>query len=426
MYQKRIEELNHSQQVTRDMIQDVCLEFRNHPELSVFLNHTPRLGKTRSTLNMLYGEKVLVVSNSTLIRDNWKKTPVTKSICWHVMKDELDEYESIVLDEWDCFDSINNLYMLKNFNPKRWVFLTGTADKASLDAAKEITKYFTWTITTQQAIDWGILPKPKIYAIGIDLNNSIRNCVYEKGKDKNKYNKTVPFNEYNPWERKFNYKVMCTEKEWISLVNKDQDYWIEYLKEMTELKILNSKKRNSDEELRLSELSVKKFPINELIARQKLNVIGNMRKKFFAEQKMSYLIKFINREKLADKRLLIFLNSKEQCDSLDYHGVKATYSAKGKKGEKLIEEFQEGKIKKLSCINQLNRGVDLTNIDLGIILQMANSQNENKQKASRMFLDDLPVIVLFYFKNCKDEDYLEKFCQQFKEEYITKLDYNQF
>jgi hypothetical protein len=69
-----------SRATTRDEIQEICEDFQEL-NTNVALYWAPRVGKTRATLNMLKpGERVLIVSNTELIRDNWTKEIIRESL----------------------------------------------------------------------------------------------------------------------------------------------------------------------------------------------------------------------------------------------------------------------------------------------------------------------------------------------------------
>lgn len=422
----KIDILHKQSLATRDDIQHICLDFVKHPTQSVFLAHTPRLGKTRSTLNMLSShERALIVSNTTLIRDQWAGSQIhckkSRSICWQSMRGELDDYDVIILDEFDAYDTQSNLEIFGYFHPKRWIFLTGTKDFQATKFAKTLAPdVFIWEISAQRAIDWGILPKPQIWAIGLTLDHSKRNCLYEKGKDKKKMTKTISYQEWgiHRWSKTYNLAVNCTEREFMELVNADQQYWKDVLVDLATMKKLGGLKvitSEQEEEYQRLWAKYENYKVPVAMIQQMLNVTGNKRKKFLADRKMRHLQEFLNRPKLEGKRLLIFVDSAKQAEQI--HEEYSTYSKKGKAGLDVIKKFQEGEIPILACVNQLNRGIDLSNIDFGIILQCAGSANENKQKASRMFLDEFPNIVVFYFKGTQDEKYVKAFCGLYKEEY---------
>ena len=323
---QKIKELQLKDKVTRDELQELCKLFR-YTDDNVFLAWPPRVSKTRATMFMLNPEdRVLVCSNTTLIRDNWKKyfehwefPIVYKSICYQSLHKELNDYSVIVLDEADLV-SENYFEILSNFTPKRWIGLTGTTTYRSKLLWNKLTgKSFQWEITMDQGIRWGILPKPEIICVGLSLQNDKRVHLYHKGRDKSKKNLVVQYKSKEFWDnikrKDINLQIQCSEREWEEMLMNDYKYW---------MSLLNDK-----------ETKVPKQVISNMI-----NILGNARKKKFADLKNRFIRKVTNHFKLEDKRVIYFCNSIPQAEWLDSNY--AVHS--GKDSKHLIDEFNKGKI----------------------------------------------------------------------------------
>lgn len=400
MLNLKIKELELKDKVTRDELQELCREFQLDNQ-NVFLSWPPRVSKTRATMMMLRPEdKVLVCSNTTLIRDNWIKYfegwdfPIQyKSICYQSLHKELNEYDVIVLDEFDLV-SENYYNILSHLTPKRWIGLTGTSTyRSKLTWNKLTNKSFIWEISLDTAINWGILPEPEIVCVGLTLKNDKRVHLYHKGKDKSKKNVVVQYKSKEFWDnirrKDINLLVQCTEMEWEEMLMNDYTYWMGLLEDE------NTK--------------VPKQVISNMI-----NVLGNARKKKFADLKNRFIRKVTNYFKLEDKRVIYFCNSIPQAEWLDSNY--AVHSGKDSKG--LIDEFNAKKINKLVAVNIMDRGIDLINVDACVLIQASNSEASNKQKVSRTLLSIAPKIIILYFKGTRDQEYVEKFVKQFDSKYI--------
>lgn len=400
---QHIQNLQLKEKITRDDLQEVCKLFRNTDD-HVFLAWAPRISKTRASLMMLNpNQKVLVCSNTTLIRDNWVKYfkewefPIEyKSICYQSLHKELNEYDVIILDEADLV-SENYYEILRHLTPKRWIGLTGTITYRSKLLLNKLTKKsFEWTISMDQGIKWGILPKPEIICVGLSLRNDQRVHLYYKGHDKKKQNLVVQYKSKEFWDnirrKDINLHIQCTEMEWEELLFNDWSYWKSLL----------------DNE----ETKVPKQVISNMI-----NVLGNARKKKFADLKNRFIRKITNYFKLDDKRVIYFCNSIPQAEWLDSNY--AVHSGKDSKG--LIDEFNEGKINKLVAVNIMDRGIDLVNVDACVLIQASNSEASNKQKVSRTLLSITPKIIILYYKGTRDQEYVEKFVKQFNSDYVQWL-----
>lgn len=337
---QHIQNLQLKEKVTRDDLQELCKLFR-YTDDNVFLAWPPRVSKTRATMFMLNPEgRVLVCSNTTLIRDNWKKYfdswefPIAyKSICYQSLHKELNQYDVIVLDEQDLL-SENYYKTLKGFTPKRWIGLTGTTTyRSKLLWNKLVGKSFQWEISMEQAILWGILPKPEIICVGLNLRNDKRVHLYIKGRDKKKQNLVVGYKTKEFWDnikrKDINLHIQCTEKEYNEMIEFDINKWKET-------------KDNPHSS------------VSDIIISNMINVLGNQRKKKFADLKNRYIRNVTNYFKLESQRVIFFCNSIPQAEWLDSNY--AVHSGKDSKG--LIDEFNEGKINKLVAVNIMDRGVN--------------------------------------------------------------------
>lgn len=396
----KIKQIELREKVSRDDLQELCKLFR-YTDDHVFLSWPPRVSKTRASLMILNpGQKVLVCSNTTLIRDNWIKYldswefPVEyKSICYQSLHKELNEYDVIILDEYDtCSENYHE--MLTHFTPKRWIGLTGTTTyRSNLQWRKLTKKSFIWEISMEQATSWGILPKPEVLCVGLELKNDKRYLLYHKGKDKSKKNKVVQYKTPDFWnsirDKSINLQIQVTEKEWNEMVENDIKYW----KDLSE-----------DPECK----------INGQIISNRINFLGNERKKMFAQLKNRFIRKVTNHFGLGDKRVIYFCNSIPQAEWLDSNY--AVHS--GKDSKYLVDDFNEGKISRIISVGILDRGVDLFEVDACVLVQASNSEASNKQKVSRSLLSIAPKIIILYYKGTRDQEYVEKFVSQFNSDYI--------
>ena len=78
-------------------------------------------------------------------------------------------------------------------------------------------------------------------------------------------------------------------------------------------------------------------------------------------------------------RGLIFLETIEQCDSLNF----PSYHSKNKNSEQNLEDFQNEKINILTSIGQLKAGITFKNVNKAIILHCYSSNNKAIQKIGR-------------------------------------------
>ena len=414
---KEIQDFNNRDSVSRNEIQSFCIKFRDI-DCNVALFWAPRVGKTNATLNILNGESVLVCSNTQLIRDNWVESLSTytgkwNSICYASLKNQNPIYDTIVCDEADLI-SENYADLIRNLNPKKVIFLTGTATMrlgALLDSITSVTKKDTvkWYVDIPKAIQWGILPKPKIVCVKLGLRNGKRDQLYPVSKAKDKTNTVIPYMDYlslNNYDRftrskKENFHVQCSEQEYSKMIDNDIEYWKSINKDP------NSKVPN-------------------IIAVNKMKLLGSQRKEFYAQKKLRYLDRLIKYFQLEGKRLLIFANSINQAESVDFENDGYNVIVSTNKNKDALDRFNGLDSFRLIAVGMLDRGIEIRNIDASIIIQVSATDASITQKASRNLLDNNPLLILPFFGGTKDEEWVSKFVTKFPSEFVKVVDVSKY
>lgn len=401
----KIKELQLRDKVTRDEIQKLCLELQS--EQFVLLNFCTRLGKTKAGINCIGKGKVLIVTPTHLINKGWedemcKTKHDYKIICYASFHKELAEYDCIIFDE--CHHITTRIQEIfeghLDSNPNlRVIWLTGTLPYNQKVYWNKFTKGkgFIWTIELSEAISWGIIPPPQIVCVGLSLKNDKRYLLYHKGKNKSKQNLVVQYKSKEFWDnirrKDINLLVQVTELEWNEMIENDIKYWRE-----------------------LSEDPNSKVPTQ--IISNKINRLGNERKSMYSQLKNRYLKKITNYFWLDEKRVVYFCNDIPQTEFID---KRFAVHSKKKGGQQLVEDFNEGIVSKLISVNQLNEGVNLYQVDAAIIVQCSLSTIRSSQQSARPLISEYPLIIILYYKNTRDQEYVEKFVKQFNPEYIQWL-----
>ena len=86
-------------------------------------------------------------------------------------------------------------------------------------------------------------------------------------------------------------------------------------------------------------------------------------------------------------------------------------------------DFLSKKIDNLYCVNMLQEGANLTDIEVAVLGQLDSSKRAFIQKIGRSLRSRYPEIYIFFFEGTKDEEYLNKAIKHIGEEYITFSDY---
>jgi len=125
-------------------------------------------------------------------------------------------------------------------------------------------------------------------------------------------------------------------------------------------------------------------------------------------------------EKFRNKRLVCFTGSVDQCNLLGGENVVHSKTKNKKANQKLIDNFNNKKIDKLFAVNMLRESMNLTDIDLGIIIQLDNQKLSFIQMLGRVFRADLPECYVLVVRNTQDEVYLKTVLEGFDTKYIYK------
>lgn len=226
----------------------------------------------------------------------------------------------------------------------------------------------TYKITLSEAIEWKILPEPKVFLVEVELDNTLKNCLFESSKDK-----VINCTE------KVKYKYMTDRIEWL----KDK-----YMLSRTHFQKIAWLKK------------------------------ANERKKFLADCKTKHAKKLL--ECLKDKRLICFTGSIKQSEELS-KGNSIHSKIPKKKRELMLENFNGGVSNKLFATGMLKEGVNLNNIQAGIIVQLDNVERYFTQVSGRTLRAMYPEQYILYVKDTQDEVYVNTALTNFNMDYVTKI-----
>lgn len=335
-------------------------------------------------------------------------------------------YQNILLNvEILCYDSLHKLIGKGNFildevhritelrisyiEPliyKKIIALSATIsyEKRALISCLMHNNYKQLIITTKQAINIGLLPKPAVYVHIIELDNLKKDYVYNfKRGNKYKYvnsiceyNKGIKFIEEPKLCFHINLKIKCTQQQYYDLITKE----FELL-----LKSYNAAIANAKSELELDKFNYLKW---------KFQSKANERKKFLSECKLSKAREVITL--IEDKRHICFANSISQCEELA--NGKPVIHSKLKNPIEMFEKFNNCEINSLYANRMLREGVNLKDIEAGLLVQLDNSSEGLQQILGRILRSQVPEFHLIVVKNTQDEKYFNKVLPTLNEEYI--------
>jgi superfamily II DNA or RNA helicase len=122
-------------------------------------------------------------------------------------------------------------------------------------------------------------------------------------------------------------------------------------------------------------------------------------------------------------KCIVFANTQDQADRL----CKFSYHSGNKDSEENLLLFKDGKIEKLSCVLQLNEGVNIANLKQGIIMHAYGNERKAAQRIGRLLRlnpDDKAIVHILCYKDTVDEKWVKEALEGFDQSKILWKDYN--
>lgn len=283
------------------------------------------------------------------------------------------------------------------------IFLSATIpkDKKLLisELSKNNEKYYT--ITLLDAIKMELVPKPKVIVEYIELKNDHKR-IYEFKMVKGKGKKTIlNCNYLNRWNyiktvQNYDLTVYCNEFEYYSYLSEQMEY-------------LDSKIKDPFEDY-----------FKKMLMRNKFLNIASQRKKFIAKVKTEKAKEIIDKFKQDKSRFICFTGSIEQSLEL---GANSSVNSKNKAdvNKELIEGFNSKMYSELYAVNMLREGLNLTQIEKGLIIQLDSTVGSYFQMMGRMMRHEFPTIYLIILLGTQDEKYFERAMVDFDMNFIEEI-----
>jgi superfamily II DNA or RNA helicase len=112
------------------------------------------------------------------------------------------------------------------------------------------------------------------------------------------------------------------------------------------------------------------------------------------------------------EKTLLFANTQDQADKLCTH----SYHSQNPNSEQNLEDFKNGTITKLSCVLQLNEGVNIPNLKVGIIMHAYGNERKASQRIGRLMRlnpKETAIIHILCYKDTVDEQWVNQALQDF-------------
>lgn len=349
---------------------------------------------------------VLLVVAETAHKSNWKmefdkwglKADNVVMECYASLKKYRNSYwDLVIFDEAHHLGSDLRMDVLTELHAKNIILLSATLPDQVMQAVTEVFgKFVTSKVTLKEAIEWGILPQPKVYLIPLTLDSTYPNCtiIEEWGKKEKRITYKCKFHERWEYLRNKNkypnviLEIACTQQQKYDYLSDQFEYWRGQF-----------------------------FRTRQEFIKNKWLQIGSKRKRFLGESKTDAVRLLLH--KIRDKRFICFCTSIEQAELLG--GKNAIHSKKDNSFD-IIDDFNTKKIDNLFAVGMLQEGQNLTDIEAGVIVQLDGQERAFVQKFGRSLRATDPVQFIFYYKDTRDTEYLENVLEGINEEYITEVD----
>lgn len=310
------------------------------------------------------------------------------------------DYDIVILDEAHHIGSDLRMDIIEDIKFGKLLLLSATLSDSLLQEISLIFKEeaYSYSISLQDAINWGILKKPSINLIPLQLDRikDTELIVEEWGKEKLRVTYKCTFKgrwEYVKNRKKYpnvRLEITCTQQEKYYYLSQQFDYY----------------KRSY-------------FRLRNEAIKNKWLLIGVQRKRYLGELKTEIARNFIKKH-LKNKRYVCFCASINQADSLN--SETSIHSTKLNSLE-IIDKFNNKEIKSLYAVGMLTEGQNLTDINAGVIIQLDNAERSFIQKFGRTLRADNPEQYIFYYKNTRDEEYLNNnVINEIDNEYINIIE----
>lgn len=358
----------------------------------------------------------LLVVAETAHKENWRKEFIkclgekkaevvlehTTIECYASLKNYTDTVWDIV-----CCDEVHHIFsdtritVLETIITNRFLGLSATVKKDNIVTLQNIFPGIKiHRVTTQQAIDNDFIPEPNIVCIPLELNRFERteSVILDYTSLKIKDKGVIDDIWSNRWkymkDRKaytgYRIQLACTQKEKYEYFNEQFEYWKkQYFKNPGNVRMKNMWLQ-----------------------------WGTKRKRLLGELKTEEVKNLCLKLSRAGKRFICFCSSIEQAESL---GGKNCIHSRKRDTKEVIKEFNSKKIYSIYAVGMLVEGVSLTDIEVEVIVQLDGEERQFIQKLGRVLRADFPVQYILYYRDTRDEEYLQKALEGIDKNYIQEI-----
>jgi superfamily II DNA or RNA helicase len=151
---------------------------------------------------------------------------------------------------------------------------------------------------------------------------------------------------------------------------------------------------------------------------RQISSVMRMRTMMDFKTKESYAKRLL--EDIEDK-CIVFCNTQEQADRI----CEYSYHSNNPDSEGNLDLFSNDHITKLSCVTQLNEGVNIPNLRAGIIMHSYGNERKSNQRIGRLLRlnpTETAIVHILCYKNTIDEKWVEEALKDLDQSKIKYFD----
>ena len=380
----------------KDELQQKALEACEQ-EGNILLTMATGTGKSRIAIEYAKRHNVqsiaLLVPTENLRDSNWQEEfykwdaneiwdKNTLRLCYASgSKIKGNEFDLVIMDESHNIIELSYEFFEDNIC-KKVIALTATSPKKleKLNIFSKLNFRRIFSVNLDEAIELGVVSPYRITVVYTQLNDTLR---YIDAGSRAKPFKTTEKNQYNYLTKMIN---SLQEPEMVDGVQVERY------------------------------ISPKEKSMMDMYIRKRMHLINSLRSK---EHAAKVILKTIPEE----DRYLIFAGSIQQAESL------CEYRYHSKTDSKHLEMFQKGELNRLSCVEALNEGINIPDVDGSIMVQIRRSDIKLIQRIGRniRFREGHEAhIYIIVCKDTQDEVWFNKASENLDESRIEYKSINEF
>lgn len=371
------------------------------------------VGKSKLALELLYelGSrqldtlKVLIVVAERAHINNWNAEMIKWNlsfgnatiICYASLKKYANtKWDAIIFDEAHHLGSDLRLDIFSTLSAKNMIFLSATLKNSLLWELSQYCGHIeSVKMGLQEAFDSNILPEPKIKLIPLKLDNKnyTETVVQERGyKSRRRYITCIYPERWKYLRNRREYPnltltIVCTQQQKYDFLSEQFEYYkSQYMRTRNEA------------------------------MKNKWLQYGSKRKMYIGLLKTNHVKQIL--ETVKDKRFICFCTNIEQAETL---GGKNAIHSKMKNPLEIVNKFNNKEIDNLFAVGMLKEGMNLNDIQVGIIVQLDGQEISFIQKFGRTLRAESPVQYIIYYRGTRDEEYLKKALENINKDYIEEV-----